>query len=40
MNLGIRVLQCQVPTWLGQFEEVKINYPLTWVYANNQQKTI
>ncbi len=32
------MLQCQVPTWLGEFRYVKPKHTTTRVYANNQEK--
>ncbi len=39
MNLGTHLLQDQMPTWLGEFEEVRPNYTSVRVYASNQRKT-
>ncbi len=37
INLGTPVLQCQVPTWLGEFGDVKPNHTSARVYVNGQK---
>ncbi len=40
MNLGIPLLQFQVPTWLGELEILRPNHTSVSFYASNQQKQL